>query len=151
MQLKCSDQSFAEIIKYLFTKTQTNCMCLLCNLNYLNFVGPVSFPIFKNGLFQRNVFVVFFISNDLLKGRNLVIVNIGGSKGGARDVRPLLGVQILSFSCSFWQKYGKIIAFLGVGAPSSGKSWIRHWLSSEMKDLEKERIRKSLLCSAVFF
>ena len=28
---------------------------------------------------------------------------IGGSKGGARDARPL-GVQILSFSCSFRQK-----------------------------------------------
>ena len=42
--------------------------------------------------------------------------HIGGSKGGARDASPL-GVQILSFSCSFWQKNWKIIALLGVGAP----------------------------------
>ena len=33
--------------------------------------------------------------------------SIGGSKGGARDARPPLGVQILSFSCSFWQKIEK--------------------------------------------
>ena len=28
-------------------------------------------------------------------------------RGGARDARPPLGVQILSFSCSFWQKCEK--------------------------------------------
>ena len=28
-------------------------------------------------------------------------------RGGARDARPPLGVQILSFSCSFWQKIEK--------------------------------------------
>ena len=39
---------------------------------------------------------------------------------------PSLGVQILSFSCSFWSKNWKIIAVLGVGVPSSGKSWIRY-------------------------
>ena len=31
---------------------------------------------------------------------------IGGSQEGARDVRPS-GVQILSFSCSFRQKFAK--------------------------------------------
>ena len=36
-------------------------------------------------------------------------------------------VQILSFSCSFRQKFEKIIAILGVGAPPWGKSWIHHW------------------------
>ena len=30
--------------------------------------------------------------------------SIGGSKGAARDACPLLGVQILSFSCSFWEQ-----------------------------------------------
>ena len=41
---------------------------------------------------------------------------IGRSKGGTRDARPP-GVQILSFSCSFQQKFEKIIPILGVGAP----------------------------------
>ena len=39
----------------------------------------------------------------------------------------LPGAQILSFSCNFRQKIGKIIALLGVGAPPWGKSRIRHW------------------------
>ena len=52
--------------------------------------------------------------------------SIGRSKEAPGMCTPL-GVQILSFSCSFWQKNCKIIALLGVGAPSSGKSWIRHW------------------------
>ena len=38
------------------------------------------------------------------------------------------GVQILSISCSFWENLAK--SYVGapwrVGAPSSGKSWIRH-------------------------
>ena len=34
----------------------------------------------------------------------------GGSKGGARDARPL-GVQILSISCSFWENLGKIVCW----------------------------------------
>ena len=45
--------------------------------------------------------------------------------GGARDADPP-GVQILLFSCRFWQKNCKIIALLGVGAAPSGKSWICH-------------------------
>ena len=40
--------------------------------------------------------------------------------GGARDAHRPLGVQILSFSCSFWQKNCKIIAVLRVGAPPRG-------------------------------
>ena len=44
------------------------------------------------------------------------LLNIGGSKGGgARDAPP--GVQILSFSCSFWQKIDKIIAFRELAPP----------------------------------
>ena len=43
--------------------------------------------------------------------------DIGGSKRGARDARPLLGVQILSFSCSFWQKIDKIIDFWELAPP----------------------------------
>ena len=50
---------------------------------------------------------------------------------GKRDP-PLPGVhQILSISCSFLGKFDKIVCWRppprGVGAPSSGKSWIRHW------------------------
>ena len=45
----------------------------------------------------------------------------GGGEG--RDARPSLGVQILSFSCSFQPKKCKII---GLGAPTWGKPWIRH-------------------------
>ena len=40
-------------------------------------------------------------------------------------------VQILSISCSFWENLAK--SYVGapwrVGAPSSGKSWIRHWVN----------------------
>ena len=43
-------------------------------------------------------------------------------RGGARDAPPR--VQILSISCSFWENLAKLY----VGAPTSAKSWIRHWL-----------------------
>ena len=59
---------------------------------------------------------------------------IGGSKG-APGTRTPLGVQILSFSCSFWQKNCKIIALLGVGAPSAGKSWIRYCRGSLSREV----------------
>ena len=46
------------------------------------------------------------------------------------DAPPPPGVQILSISCSFWENLAK--SYVGapwrVGAPSSGKSWIRHCL-----------------------
>ena len=47
----------------------------------------------------------------------------GGSKGGAGDARPPLGI-FFSFSCSFQEKLGKqyVGAPPGVGAPPSGKS-----------------------------
>ena len=52
----------------------------------------------------------------------------GGSKGGMRDAH-LPGVKVLSISCSFWANLTK--SYVGapwrVGAPTSGKSWIRHW------------------------
>ena len=49
---------------------------------------------------------------------------------GAQGTRPPPpGVQILSISCSFWENSTNsyVGAPLGVGAPSSGKSWIRRW------------------------
>ena len=53
-------------------------------------------------------------------------ISSGGSKGGARDAPR--GAQILSISCSFWENMAKSYVGTprGVGAPFSGKSWIRH-------------------------
>ena len=48
---------------------------------------------------------------------------------GARGTPPPGGAQILSISCSFWENMAKSYVGApprGVGAPSSGKSWIRH-------------------------
>ena len=53
------------------------------------------------------------------------LADLGGGVPGTRA--PSLGVQILSFWCSFWKKIWKILALLGVGTPPAGKSWIRHW------------------------
>ena len=50
------------------------------------------------------------------------IGNSGGSKGGCEGYVPPRA-QILSISCSFWENLAKSY----VGAPSAGKSWIRHW------------------------
>ena len=55
----------------------------------------------------------------------------GGSKGGARDASPPPrppGPNSFNF-IRFLGKFGKIVCWRllwGVGAPSSGKSWIRH-------------------------
>ena len=53
----------------------------------------------------------------------------GGCKGGARDARPP-GFQTLSISCSFRENLAEWYVGAppprGVGAPTSGKSWIRH-------------------------
>ena len=57
----------------------------------------------------------------------------GESRGwvGARDARTP-GVQILSISCSFWENLAKsyvgVPSLWRVGAPTSGESWIRHWI-----------------------
>ena len=51
---------------------------------------------------------------------------IGGSRGGVRDARPPLGVQILSISCSFQENLACSRPPWRVHAPPSGKSWIRH-------------------------
>ena len=46
--------------------------------------------------------------------------------GGAWDARLPWRSKFLHFHAVFGKKNWKIIALLGVGAPSSGKSWIRH-------------------------
>ena len=43
---------------------------------------------------RSNAFLVYML-------QEMVVVTIGGSRGGVRDARPPLGVQILSISCSF--------------------------------------------------
>ena len=45
---------------------------------------------------------------------------------GGRQGRSLGGVQFFHFHVVFGKKICKIIALMGVGAPPSGKSWIRH-------------------------
>ena len=60
----------------------------------------------------------------------------GGSKGGRRGRAPPPGGPN---SFNFMQFLGKIDKFVcwrpprGVGAPSSGKSWIRHWHVNHLK------------------
>ena len=49
-------------------------------------------------------------SNKLISFRFLTIA-LADLRGGARDARPPLWVQILSFSCSFWEILGKIIGW----------------------------------------
>ena len=49
-------------------------------------------------------------------------------RGDAGDAHPPRGPNSFNFM-KFWENFGKIIYWLppwGVGAPSSGKSWIRH-------------------------
>ena len=56
-------------------------------------------------------------------------VRSGGSKGGARDARPPWGPKFFQFHAvfgKFWQNR-MLAPPRGVGIPSSGKSWIRHW------------------------
>ena len=64
------------------------------------------------------------------------------------DMCPPPGVQILSISCSFWKYLAKL--YVGappwrVGAPSSGKSWIRHCKSIMVM------LGRPLFCSSVSF
>ena len=54
----------------------------------------------------------------------------GGGGGGTRDARPG-GPNSFLFSCSFRQKKLQYNTNLEVGAPTSGKSWIHHWMSIE--------------------
>ena len=49
--------------------------------------------------------------------------------GGAKDACIPFWPNISSFSCTFWEKIGQIIGW----HPTSGKSWIRHWSTSNTK------------------
>ena len=59
----------------------------------------------------------------------VTVADLRGRKGRT----PPVGVQILSTLCSFWEILAKSyvgapLPTLGVGAASSGKSWIRYWV-----------------------
>ena len=68
--------------------------------------------------------------------------SIGGSKGGGRDGRPSgpNSFIFMQFSGTFWPNNRLTTPTLGVGAPSSGKSWIRHCL--RFVNGESDSIRK---------
>ena len=69
-------------------------------------------------------------------------IDSGGSKG--LEGRPPWGPNSFNF-IQFLGKFGKIVCWRppwGVGAPSSGKSWIRHWL---IYLDEKPRIMKKVV------
>ena len=58
-----------------------------------------------------------------------VYTPVADLRGGARDVRPPPGGPNSFNFMQFLGKFGKIVCWRppwGVGAPSSGKSWIRH-------------------------
>ena len=68
----------------------------------------------------------------------MAVVDLRGGRGTCAAPQ---GAQILSISCSFWENLAKsyVGAPRGVGAPSSGKSWIRHCMAlSAVKDLHSK-------------
>ena len=84
--------------------------------------------------------------------QNLSHNSLADLRGGARDARPPPpGPNSFNFM-QFLGKNGQIIASFRVGAPSSGKSWIRHCNSwhNVMADLGLHR-PKFLSTSSIFF
>ena len=76
--------------------------------------------------------VQYIISNDHIGPtvqQTLTCENSGGSKGGRRGHAPPPGGPNSFDFMQFLGNFGKIVCWRppwGVGAPSSGKSWIRH-------------------------
>ena len=71
--------------------------------------------------------IVFFLCFETYYVCHKTVADLRGGAGDAPPPPP--GVQILSISCSFLGNFGKIVCWRpprGVGAPSSGKSWVRH-------------------------
>ena len=65
-----------------------------------------------------------------LKQLRLVSFTVADLRGGAGDARPP-GSKFFRFHAvfgKFWQNR-MLVPPRGVGAPSSGKSWIRHWFN----------------------
>ena len=64
---------------------------------------------------------------------NKAVYGSGGSKGGTREVPNPRGPNSFNFM-QFLRKFGKIVCWRpprGVGAPFSGKSWIRHCMGHQ--------------------
>ena len=95
--------------------------CQLCPLRENSKLSVINFRIRKWPL------TIHGLLNPVLY-RIYQSATIGGSKGEGAPGTRAPEVQILSISCSFWEKNGQIIASFRVGAPSSGESWIHHWL-----------------------
>ena len=73
-----------------------------------------------------------------------VTQTIGGSKGGARDVRPPWGSKFFHFHAVFGKNVKNNSNFMS-WRPPWGKSWIRH-----CKHLSISRVEKVLCGSGVF-
>ena len=61
--------------------------------------------------------------------RNRTFWDCIGESKGAPGTRCPLWIQFLSFSCSFWERFGQIIGWPWGLPPSIRKSWIRHCLA----------------------
>ena len=64
----------------------------------------------------------------------------GGSKGGARDARPL-GAQILSISCSFWENMAK--SYVGTPPPGSWRPLLGKILDPPLVSIGHEIKKKT--------
>ena len=119
-----------------------------------SFPGSKSFNnYFVHQIFCGDIFLVSSAAN-----RHSILVSVvfftdsigtsGGSKGGRKGRAPPPLDPIFFIFMQFSEKNGQIIGWrppFGVGAPPSGKSWIRHW--GRFKNLTNYTLKmnKSLL------
>ena len=75
---------------------------------------------------------------DACSRQRLLIGGIGGSKGGREGRAPPPGGPNSFNFMQFFGKFGNFVCWRpprGAGAPSSGKSWIRHWVAAFKKSI----------------
>ena len=90
----------------------------------------VMVAIFRKIIISDTAFLLLTLIFTSLPGFTIQQIFILRSVPAALVPPPSFGVQILSISCNFWGKFGKIVCWRPswrVVAPASGKSWIRHW------------------------
>ena len=99
-------------------------------------------------------YMLSFLTSHTVSAKTSTPQSVADLKGGGEGCTPVPGVQILSISCSFWENLPK--SYVGalswrVGAPSSGKSWIRHcqWLQFHLEPSKMTLYRISLVNLAV--
>ena len=108
------------------TVPQDGCTARLRSLNVFEnkFTKQLEFSIicirslksnFPNG--QKGAPTYYWVKNSEKLRQNEENLPLADLGGGARDARPPLGVQILSFSCSFQQIIRKIIDFWELAPP----------------------------------